>query len=373
MSLMHAWRRGCLHARFQCVLTISAILLSINPWNMSGSHAAQTSHFNQNPIVRRCDAITAESRCARHCSEKIHREVQQQSLFWAMPALLCPLPPLLRGAVLEDASSKHICTNSVWRKLFAFAHLRGGGTDDVETERGKEAHNTMQGQLYSGLAKLSEARNEADESIPSEAVSWGSDASEWYDPEIEAQTHYSAQRGHEDPANVAVIETPGSGAGATSSTASAVQSGRKRTHKTANAHEGASCTAPSSRAPSPADGGGQLSKRHATDSDGQQQHDGSADAFDARYAADAEAELVERPSERPLGDAPQFALLPNGQREHLVSRHEAKPGAIYASVYHYISILLCVSLYYCIYVSLCYHIYVAFRHEANSGAIHASS
>ena len=350
------------------------MLISINPWDLSGSHAAQTSHFNQNLIARRCDAITSETRCAPHCSEKIHREVQQQSLFWAMPALLCPLAPLLRGAVLEDASSKHICTNSVWRKLFAFAHLRGGGTDHVEKERGKEAHSTMQGQLYSGLAKLSEARNEADESIPSDAVSWGSDASEWIDPEIEAQTHYSDQRGHEDPENVAAIkqQTAGSGDGATSSTASAVQSGRKRTHKTASAHEGASRTAPSSRAPSPADGGGQLSKRHAADSDRQQQHDGSADAFDARYAADAEAELVERPSERPLGDAPQFALLPNGQREHLVSRHEAKPGAIYASLHHYISILLCVSLHYYILVSLCYHVYVASRHEAQPGAIYAS-
>ena len=310
---MRAW---CLNARGQCMLTISAILISINPCDLSGSHAAQNSHFNQNPIVTRCDASTAEKRCARYFS--------------------LPLAPLLRGAVLEDASSKHIGTNSVWRPhlLFAFAHLRGGGTDDVEKERGKEAHSTMQGQLYSGLAKLSEARNEADESIPSDAVSWGSDASEWHDSEIEAQTHYSAQRGHEDPEKVAAMEqqTPGSGDGATSSTASAVQSGRKRTHKTASALEGASRTALSSRAPSPADGGGQLSKRHAADSDRQQQHDGSADAFDARYAADAEAELVERPSERPLGDAPRFNLLPNGQREHLVSRHEAKPGAIYASL-----------------------------------------
>jgi len=264
-----------------------------------------------------------------------------------MPALLCPSAPLLRGAVLEDASSKQIGTNSVWRKhlLFAFAHLRGGGTDDVEKEWGKEANSAMQGQLYSGLAKLSEARNEADESIPSDAVSWGSDASEWHDSEVDAQTHYSAQRGHEDPEKAAAIkqQTPGSGDGATSSTASAVLSGRKRTHKAANALEDASRTAPSSRAPAPADGGGQLSKKHAADSDRQQQHDASADAFDARYAADAEAELVERPFERPLGDAPLFTLLPNGQREHLVSRHEAKPGAIYASLYHYISILLCVS------------------------------
>ena len=41
-----------------------------------------------------------------------------------------------------------------------------------------------------------------------------------------------------------------------------------------------------------------------------------------------EDERVAHPEHAALGDVPRFKTLPSGRREHLVSRHDAKPGML---------------------------------------------
>jgi len=123
-------------------------------------------------------------------------------------------PPLCRGSFPGSISRAARLAAAGRHHTRTYLRLRGGsrtlktaqdapsrrvGRQEAEAEargewggeRGEDECQALRDALAAELAKMAADRTDAEESIPSDAVSWGSDASEWHDSDLAANEQAS--------------------------------------------------------------------------------------------------------------------------------------------------------------------------------------
>jgi hypothetical protein len=174
-------------------------------------------------------------------------------------------------------------------------------------ERGEDESQALRDALAAELAKMEADRTDAEESVPSDAVSWGSDASEWHVSDLAAN----------EPASRAEMSGQASSSSlddrsARSAAPAIAVTGRKR-------ERGGSARADERLE-------GESKRPNRVPERTQSASSGSRSRL--HPGREGQKGKVSRHEAQAVGNAPRIRELPHGQRENLVTRDEAKAGKL---------------------------------------------
>jgi hypothetical protein len=260
-----------------CILSCCLVLAFWHPWGRSTGEA-----YSPQPPMRRGSSPGSISRAVRLAAAGRH------------PTRTCLR---LRGGSRTLKTAQDAPSRRVGRQE---AEARG----EREWEGGEDDSQALRDALAAELAKIAADRTDADESVPSDAVSWGSDASEWQDSDLAANEQASRAEVSGQASSSSLDDRR-----ARSAAPVIALTGRKR-ERGGSARADEQLESESKR----------VSERTQSANSGSRSR--------LHPGREGQEGKVSRPEAEAVGNAPRILELPHGRREHLVTRHEATAGKL---------------------------------------------